>query len=88
MGIDSSRTHLNFKREIFLEIFDDHHEIWQFDAERFLRIGGTGDECGGDIRRDDLEHERLDVVVCDPFDVSISHLEIFAMKIIFPGSSN
>lgn len=71
---DPSRdTYLHFEGEVFLQIFDDHHQERQLDAERLLRIGRTGDVRSAHVGSDDLQHQRLDVLVRNPFDVPIAH---------------
>lgn len=71
---DPSRdTYLHFEGEVFLQIFDDHHQERQLDAERLLRIGRTSDVRSAYVGSDDLQHQRLDVLVRNPFDVPIAH---------------
>ncbi len=65
---------LHLEREVLLQILDDHDEKGQLDAEGLLRVGGARDVGGAHIGADDLEHERLNVVVGDALDVSIAHL--------------
>ena len=66
-------AYLNFEGEVFLEIFDNHDKEGQLDSQRLLGISRACDIGGGDIGSFDLEHKRLDVVVSDALDVSVSH---------------
>lgn len=66
--------YLHLECEVLLQILDNHDQKGQFNAESFLWIGRTGDVSGGHIGADDLEYERLNVVVGDTLDVSIAHL--------------
>ena len=47
---------LDFECEIFLQVFDDHHQKGQLDAERFLRIGRTCDVRSADVGAYDFEN--------------------------------
>ena len=46
---------LDFEGEVLLQIFDDHDEKRQFDAEGFLGIGGACDEGSADVGAHDFE---------------------------------
>ena len=65
--------YLDLESEVFLEIFDNHDKEGELDAERLLGIGGAGDVRSGHIGSFNLEHQRLDIVVCDALDVSVAH---------------
>lgn len=67
-------TNLNFKREVFFQVFNDHHQEWQLDAKCFLWVGGTSYVRGANISPHDLEHKALDVVVRNPLNMSITNL--------------
>lgn len=67
-------TYLHFECEIFLQILDDHHQKRELDAERFLRIGRTGDVSCAHIGADDFQHQRLDVLIGDALDVPVANL--------------
>lgn len=71
---------LNFKCKILLHILHDHDEKRKSNAQSFPRVGGTRDESCADVRAQYFEHEGLDIVVRDPFDVSISNLLIPDLK--------
>ena len=64
---------LDLKGEIFLHVLDNHDEVGQLDAQGLLWVGGTGDVGGADVGPHNLQHKALDVLVCDPLDVSIPH---------------
>lgn len=68
-------AYLDFEREVFLQIFDDHDKEWQLNSQRLLWVGWTGDKCGGHIAGNYLQHKRLDVIVCYSFDVTIADLK-------------
>ena len=81
--------YLHLEREVFLQIFDDHDEKRQLDAERLLWIGRACDERGAYVGADDLEHKRLNVIVCDTLNVTIPHLhENFTIKHPFTTLQN
>lgn len=65
---------LHFECEIFLQVLDDHHQKRELDAERFLRIGRTGDVSCAHIGADDFQHQRLDVLIGDALDVPVANL--------------
>lgn len=67
-------TYLHFECKVFLQVLDDHHQEWKFDAERFLRVRRTRDVGGADVGADDLQHQALDVVVGDALNVAVAHL--------------
>ena len=64
---------LNLECEVFLHVLDDHDQVGQLDSQGFLGVSRTGDVGGADVGADDLQHEALDVLVCDSLDVSIPH---------------
>lgn len=47
-------THLDLKGEVLLHVLDDHDKVRQFDAERLLGVGRTGDVRCADVGADDL----------------------------------
>jgi hypothetical protein len=55
-------------------ILDDHHEEGQLDAECLVLVGWARDVVGGHVGAHDLEHARLDVLVCYALDVPVAHL--------------
>jgi len=71
---------LNFEGEVLLEVLDDHDEEGELDPECLAGIGGAGDEGGAHVGSFYLQHKRLDVVVCDPLDVAVSHLFVPDMQ--------
>ena len=54
-------------------IFDNHDEEGQFDTESFLGIGRTCDERCAHIRTNNLQHRRLNVLIRNSLDVTVSH---------------
>ena len=66
-------VYLNFEGEVFLEIFDNHDKEGELDAQGLLGISWTRDISGRNVGAFDLEHQRLDIVVRDALDMSISH---------------
>lgn len=65
--------HLNLERKVLFQVLDDHNEKWKLDAESLLRIGRTCDVRGAHVGAHDLEHQRLNVVVGDALNVTVSH---------------
>lgn len=66
--------HLDFKCKILLEVLDDHHKERKFNAQSFLRVSRTRYVGRTDIRSFNLQHLRVDVIVCDPLDMTVPHL--------------
>ena len=52
-------------------IFNDHDEEGQFDAKGLLVLLRAGDEGGGDIGAHDLKYRGLNILIGEPFDVSV-----------------
>lgn len=67
---------LHFEREILLHVFNNHDEIRKADAQRFSGISGACDEGRADIGSKNLEHEGLNVIVCDALDMPVAYLFI------------
>lgn len=65
---------MNFEGEVLLQVLDDHDEKGELDSEGALRVGGAGDEGGGDVGAHDFEDGGLDVLVGDALDVAIADL--------------
>jgi hypothetical protein len=68
-----SIVYLNFEGEVFLEIFDNHDKEGELDAQSLFGISWTRDIGGGDVRSFNFEDQRLDIIVRDALDMSISH---------------
>lgn len=66
--------HLHLEREVFFQVFDDHDEEGELDAEGFARVGGAGDVGRTHVGSDDLQNQRLNVVVSDSLYVAIPYL--------------
>ena len=66
--------YLNFKAKILFHIFDNHDEEWEFDTKRFLGIGWTRDVGCANVGSHNFQYQRLDVIVCDSLDMSVSNL--------------
>ncbi len=62
--------HLDLKGKVFLHVFDYHHQKGELDAQRALARGG-GDVGAADVGARHLEHERLDIIVCETLDVPV-----------------
>ena len=67
--------HLYFKGEVFLQVLYDHDQKGQFNAQGFRGICGTTDERSANVSSNNLQHKRLNVIVCYPLDVSVPHLQ-------------
>ena len=65
--------YLYFECKVFLHVFDDHHKERQLDSQGDLRVSRTGNVCSADIGSHDFQHQRLDVVIRYPLDVSVSN---------------
>lgn len=78
-------NNLNFKREIFIHIFHDHHEKWKFYSEGFIWINWATDECCTDIISHYFKNKRLNFFVSYSFYMSIFDLKFgyFGAKISF-----
>ena len=63
-------THLDFKGEVFLHVFDNHDEVGQFDSESLPGIGRASDVSGRHVGTHNLQDKTLDVGVGDALDVT------------------
>ena len=77
---------MNFKGKILFQVFNDHHQKGQFDAECLLWIGRGADVGGGDVGAFNLEHQRLDVIVSYAFNVPIAHFLIPDLQWLRPNT--
>lgn len=66
-------SYLYFESEVFLHIFHNHNQVRQFDAQSLGFFGRTRDVRCADVRADDVQHQRLDIVVRDALDMSVSN---------------
>ena len=67
-------------------VFNNHNQERKLNTQGLLSVSGAGDVVGGDVRSHDFKHGGLDVRVCEPLDVAVSHtfipnLEGFGPKI-------
>lgn len=88
--IYGSLAYLYFKCKVFLHVLYNHDKEWKFDSKRLSRVGGTGDVAGADVGADDLEHQRLNIVVCYALYMTISYflvpnLQRFAANAVEDG---
>ena len=65
---------LHLKGKVLFEVLDDHDEEGQLDAERAIGLCGARYVRRGDVCSNDLQHGRLDVIVCDSLNVAIADL--------------
>jgi len=65
--------YLYFEAEVLLQVFDDHHQERQLDAQGLGRVSWTGDVCRADVAAHNLQDAGLDIAVCDTFDVAIAN---------------
>ena len=63
---------MDFEAEVFLEIFDDHNQERELDAQRSAWLCRAGDVCGAHVGAAYLEDRRLDVVVSDSLDMPVA----------------
>jgi hypothetical protein len=66
---------LHFKREVFLHVLDDHDQERQLDTESLLWVCRARNVRGAHVCGSNVNDKRLDVLVGDPFDVTIADLE-------------
>ena len=65
---------MHLKGKVLFHVLDNHDEKGQFDAQRLLLVGRARDVCCAHVCAHNLNHKRLDVVVCDSLDVAIANL--------------
>lgn len=65
---------LDFKREVFLHVLDEHNEVWKLDGECLLGVSRTANEVGRHVRSHDLDNARLDVWVRNALDETVLHV--------------
>ena len=73
-GVCCRRADLDFKGEVLLQVLDDHDKERQLDAQRLPGVGWAGDVGRANVGPHNLNHQGLDVVVCDALDVTIADL--------------
>lgn len=61
-------------------ILDDHDQKGQLYAQSLILVGRTGDVVCGHVSAHDLEHARLNVLICDALDVTVPHLFVPYLK--------
>jgi len=76
--------HLHFKREVFLHIFDNHNQERQLNPERLLRVCRTCDVRCGNVCGRNVNDKRLNVLVCDTLDVTITNLLVPDLERLAP----
>lgn len=64
---------LNLEAEVLLQILYQHDQERQFDAQSFGWVSRARDVCSADIGAHDLQHARPNIIVSDPFDVSVAN---------------
>jgi len=77
---------LHLESEVFFQVFDDHDEEGQFDAESLLGISGASDVVGAHVRAHDFQHARLNVLVSDTLDVPIAHFFVPDLQWLAPNA--
>jgi len=71
---------LHFECEVLLQVLDDHHQEWQLDSKRLVRVCWACDVGRADIRTHDLKNTGLNVRVGKTLDVAIAHLLVPDLK--------
>jgi len=66
--------YLHLEREVLFEILDDHHKEGELNSESLVCIRRACDKARVDVATDKLENGALDVLICEPLDVSVTHL--------------
>ena len=67
-------SYLYFKGKVLLQVLYYHHQEGQLYAQGLTGISWTTDESGTDISANNLQHKRLNVIVCYSLDVPVPHL--------------
>ena len=65
--------YLNFKREVLLQVFNDHNQEWKLDCKCLLWIKWSVDVVGWHIGSHDLKDRWLNIRIGYSLDVTISH---------------
>lgn len=65
--------HLHLKREVLLQVLEDHHQEGELDPQGLAGVRRAGDEGRRHVGAHDLEDGGLDVLVRDPLDVPVAH---------------
>ena len=68
--------HLHLEAEVLLQVFYNHHQKGQLDAQRLLRVRRAGDVGGADVGRHHLKHAAGYVVIRDALYVAVPHCAV------------
>jgi hypothetical protein len=71
---------LDLKRKVLFQIFNNHDQERQLDAQSSLLLGWTSNVIGRDIGANDFQDGGLDVVVGDSLDVAVANFFIPDLK--------
>ena len=63
---------MDLKREIFLQVLDDHDQEGKLDGQGLLGVNGACDEVRGHVGSHDLEDGGLDVGIRQSLDMTVS----------------
>mmetsp|Transcript_35103 Transcript_35103/g.113645 ORF Transcript_35103/g.113645 Transcript_35103/m.113645 type:complete len:205 (+) Transcript_35103:67-681(+) len=66
--------HSDLEGEVLLQVFDDHNQEGQLDAQRLARVRRASDVSSAHVRAHDLENAGLDVGIREALNVAIAHL--------------
>lgn len=69
------QKYLYFKGEISFHILHNKDENRQFDTEILCHIGWASDVGSADVVPDQFKHQRLNVIICRAFYMSIADLK-------------
>mmetsp|Transcript_35385 Transcript_35385/g.49358 ORF Transcript_35385/g.49358 Transcript_35385/m.49358 type:complete len:226 (-) Transcript_35385:42-719(-) len=67
---------LYLESKVFFQVLNNHDQERKLDTEGLLRVGGSGNVVGGNIGSHNLQNRRLNILISDSLDVTISDLLI------------
>mmetsp|Transcript_32462 Transcript_32462/g.60389 ORF Transcript_32462/g.60389 Transcript_32462/m.60389 type:complete len:243 (+) Transcript_32462:343-1071(+) len=77
---------LHFERKVLFQVFDDHHKERKLDAKRLICVGGTRNVVRANIGANNLQDARLDVVVGNALNVSVSDFLVPQLQRLAPDT--
>jgi len=70
----------NLKGKVLLQIFDDHDQEGKLDPKSLFGVSWTCNICCADISANNFKHQRLNIIICDSLDVTISYVFVPNLK--------
>ena len=63
----------DFEGEVFFQVFNDHDQEGEFDAQSLLGVHGGGDVVGAHVGAHNFQYARLNVLISDALNMTIAN---------------